>query len=197
MLRLVPPSRVLAVPFALMFVVSGCAGGGDTASSDTAAPGADTSGQLGAQPAAARDADHEFLRKMSDHHEGMVQMASQAMTKASASTTQSAAHQLHQKQQQERDQMVGTIRSAYGETYTPTVMPSNRAMNDSLQQKSGAAYDRDFYRHVLMHHREGVQMIDQFMPRLTRPEVRQMADKMKQDQQREIRELEPKAGARS
>lgn len=192
MLRLVPSSRVFAVPFALVFAVGGC-GGGDSASSDTAAPEADTSGQLGAQPAAARDADHEFLRKMSDHHEGMVQMASQAMTKASASTTQSEAHQLHQKQQQERDQMVGMIGSAYSETYTPTVMSSNRAMNDSLQQKSGAEYDREFYRHVVMHHREGVQMIDQFMPRLTRPDVRQMAEKMKADQTREISEFERKS----
>jgi uncharacterized protein (DUF305 family) len=192
MLRLVLPRRVLAVPLALAFAVGGCARGGDTASSDTAARTADTSGQVGAQPAPARDADQEFLRKMADHHEGLIQMASQAMTKASSPTTQSDAHQLHQKQQQEIDRMLGMLRSAYGETYTPTVMSEHRAMIDSLQRESGTKYDRDFYGDLIIHHREALQMVDQFLPRLTRPDLRQMAEKMKADQTREIREFERK-----
>jgi uncharacterized protein (DUF305 family) len=195
MLRFLQLSRVLVVPFALVFA-GACARGGDTAAGDTAAPGADIGGQVGAQPA-ARDADHEFLQRMSNHHEGLVLMAGEAMNRATASGTKSDAHELHQKQQQERDQMVGMIRSTYNETHTPSVMPEHRAMNDSLQQKSGAAYDRDFYRHVVMHHREGMRMIDEFLPRLTRPDVRQMAEKMKADQTRELAEFERKQSGRS
>jgi uncharacterized protein (DUF305 family) len=180
-----------------VLVAHACRGGGDDASRDTAAAGtaADT-GMAAMQRGSAKDADHEFLRRMSDHHEGLIQMATQAMSRASSSATQSEAHQLHQKQQQERDQMVGMIRTAYGETHTPSVMPAHRAMNDSLQQKSGAEYDRDFYRHVVMHHREGVRMIDEFLARLTRPDVRQMAEKMKADQTREIAEFERKQSGR-
>jgi uncharacterized protein (DUF305 family) len=189
-------SYSLLVLFAAL-VANACRGRADDASRDTVAAGtaADT-GMAAMQHGPAKDADHEFLRRMSDHHEGLVQMATQAMNRASSSATQSEAHQLHQKQQQERDQMVGMIRTAYGETHTPSVMPAHRAMSDSLQQKSGAEYDRDFYRHVVMHHREGVRMIDEFLPRLTRPDVRQMAEKMKADQTREIAEFERKQSGR-
>ena len=72
------------------------------------------------------------------------------------------------------------------------VMPSGKVMNDSLQAKSGSAYDRDMYRHVIMHYQVGVRMIDDVLPRLKRPEVRQMAERMRADQQREIQEFEKK-----
>jgi uncharacterized protein (DUF305 family) len=68
-------------------------------------------------------------------------------------------------------------------------------MNDSLQAKSGVEYDRAFYGDVIQHHREGLKMIDDFMPRLTKPDVKQMAEKMKADQQKEIAEFEKKMNA--
>lgn len=148
--------------------------------------------QMAANRSAAKDADHEFLRMMSDHHEGMVMMMRPAMDKASSSAAKADAKTLHDKQGQERDSMVAMIRASYDETITPMVMPSGKAMNDSLQAKSGNAYDRDMYRHVIMHHQEGVKMIDDFLPRLKRPEVRQMAEKMRADQQREIQEFQKK-----
>jgi uncharacterized protein (DUF305 family) len=148
--------------------------------------------QMATNRGAAKDADHEFLRMMSDHHEGLVVMMRPAMDKATSSTAKADAKKLHDKQGQERDSMVAMIKSSYDETITPMVMPSGKAMNDSLQQKSGAAYDRDMYRHVVMHHQEGVKMIDDFLPRLKRSEVRQMAEKMRADQQREIQEFQKK-----
>lgn len=92
--------------------------------------------------------------------------------------------------------MVGMLKTSYGETIEPMVMPSNKAMNDSLQQKSGTEYDRDMYRRVIMHHREALQMIDRFMPRLQNAAVRSMAEKMRADQEREIAEFERKQQAR-
>jgi uncharacterized protein (DUF305 family) len=61
--------------------------------------------------------------------------------------------------------------------------------------KSGAAYDRDFYRDVVTHHRQAIQMIDQFLPRLKNPQVRQMAEQMRRDQTRELSEFERKAAS--
>ena len=142
----------------------------------------------------AKDADHQFLRSMSDHHEGLVLMATGAHQKGSAEGTRKDAEMLHHKQMAERDSMVGMIRTAYQESHTPTPMPKNQAQNDSLQALSGQAYDRKFYQLVIQHHREGIAMIDSMMPKLARDDVKRMAQKMKDDQQREIRELEPKAG---
>lgn len=148
-----------------------------------------------ANPGAARDADQEFLRRMIDHHEGLVQMATAAMTRASKPGTQGDAHALHTKQAAERDSMQIMLREMYGENRESRVMEKNRIQNDSLQRISGAEYDRTFYRLVVQHHQEGIAMIDSLAPRLTREDVRGMAQKMKTDQQREITEFQRKASA--
>ena len=162
---------------------------------DTSMAGMDHSMMAGVDRGPAQDADHEFLRMMSDHHQGLVTMMDAAMNKASSTEAKADAHMLHTKQAEERDRMVAMISSSYGETIEPTVMPGNKAMNDSLQQKSGAEYDRDMYRHIVMHHREGIRMIDRFMSRLQKSEVKSMAETMRADQQRAIAALGPKADA--
>jgi uncharacterized protein (DUF305 family) len=161
----------------------------DQATSDTAGP-ASTNPPASTQTASTPD--REFLTKMTDHHEGMVQMAEAAMTKASKPATQGDAHNLHTKQAAERDSMVAMLRSSFNDSHTPTVMPENKAMMDSVNAKSGAAYDREFYAQTIKHHQDGIQMIDQYLPQLTDPKLKAMAEKMKADQQKEIQQFEPK-----
>lgn len=185
---------------AMTILTVGCAGSDDAAKGDTAAAATSDSGAAmagmagmpGMNRPAAKDADHEFLRNMIDHHEGFIQMAMAAMTKASQSTTQGEAHQMHTKQSDEQKKMIADVQSMYGETVTPMVMPMHKAMNDSLQAKSGAEYDRAFYRNVIAHHRDGIKMTDELLPRLAKPAVKQMAEKMKADQQKEIAAFERK-----
>ena len=194
--------------FAVLGVVAALAacGGGNEGASDTgagtagtAASTTDTSpgGMAGMDHnmnrPAAKDADHEFLRMMSDHHEGLIQMATAAMSKGSTPTVQGDAHALHTKQQAEQKRMIDMLQRDYGESLTPMVMGSSKTMLDQLQTRTGTEYDRTFYGNVIAHHREAIQMVDQFMSRLNKPEVREMAEKMKVDQQKEITELESKA----
>ena len=197
-------ARVSALFLAVAGVATACArsdrdAGRDTAAGtvarDTGMAGMDHSAMT-ANRGPARDADHEFLRMMSDHHEGLIEMASAAMNKGSTPQVQADAHQLHTKQEQEQTQMVDVIRSTYGETFQPMAMPADKAMNDTLQAKAGADYDQTFYRMIIKHHQEGIKMMDEFAPRVQRADVRQMIDRMRADQQREIRELEAKTQRR-
>ena len=181
-------SRLLLLVLAL---VSACSRV-ERSETDTAAAGAMIEVPV-ADSGPARDADQEFLRRMIDHHEGLVQMAMAAMTKAARPATQGDAHMLHTKQAAERDSMQIMLRALYGENKQPRGMEKNRVQNDSLQRMSGAGYDRTFYRLVVQHHQEGIAMIDSLAPRLTREDVRGMAQKMKTDQQREITEFQRKA----
>ena len=184
------PTTLLAAGIAFL---GACGGRGE--STDTALAVGDTVGRSASAPqnrAAAQDANHEFLREMSDHHEGLIAMASAAMTKASKQTTQGDAHNLHTKQEEEQKRMVAMIQSSFGEAYSPKVMPQHQAMNDSLQAKTGAAYDSTFYADVVKHHQEGIQMVDRFFTRLTNTELRQMAEKMRTEQTREIEEFQRK-----
>lgn len=161
---------------------------------DSGMAGMDHSNMPGMNKGPAQDADHEFLRKMSDHHEGIILMMDAAMKKANSATAKADAKKIHDKQHPERDKMVGMIKSSYNETYMPMAMQSAKAMNDDLQQKSGAAYDRTMYGHIVMHHQEALKMIDDFVPRLKKAEVKQMAEKMRADQQKEIQEFQRKQG---
>ena len=196
-----PGARLSALLVA--FTLAAACARSETDTSDTAAVAADTGmaemdrSSAAADRGPATDADHEFLRMMSDHHEGLIEMASAAMNKGSTPEVQGDAHQLHTKQEQEQKEMVDMVRSTYGDNLQPAIIPSNRAMNDTLQQKSGADYDRTFYRTVVQHHREGIRMMDEFRPRVQRAEVRQMLDRMRADQQREVQELEAKLGRTS
>lgn len=194
-----------AIVFASMAVLAACAGN-DSATADSAAvaaaPAAGDSGMAGMDHGAmpmnngpAKDADHEFLRKMSDHHEGLLAMMNGAMAKATSAAAKADARALHDKQRMEKDQMVGLIKSAYGETYTPMEMQSAKMMTADLDQKSGAAYDRAMYGHVVMHHQEALKMIDDFLPRIQKAEVKRMAEKMRVDQAREIQDFKRKQGS--
>ena len=199
------PIRNRAVFFAVFgaFMVAGCArsdesGAGDSAATasapagDTGMAGMDHSQMPGMNREAAKDADHEFLRMMSDHHEGMLLMLNGAPDKATSATAKADARMLLEKQSAERDSMLAMIKMDYNETLTAMPMQSAKTMAAELQGKTGAAYDRDMYRHVIMHHQEGVKMADDFLPRLKKAEVRQMAEKMKADQQREIADFQRK-----
>lgn len=168
--------------------------GSPSAAGATGAAGMDHSQMAGMNHGPAKDADHGFLRMMSDHHEGLVAMATEAMNKASTPEAQGDAHNLHTEQAAERDTMVSMIRSFYAEAHTPTVMPKNKAQNDSLRALSGKEYDRKFYQLVVAHHREGIAMMDSVMASLTRPEVKRMTEKMRAEQQKEIQEFQRKSG---
>jgi uncharacterized protein (DUF305 family) len=168
-----------------------------TACSKNDQASSDTSGAASTNPPASSQAastpDREFLTKMTDHHEGMVQMAEAAMSKASKPATQGDAHNLHTKQAAERDSMLAMLRSSFSDSHTPAAMPENKAMMDSVNAKTGAAYDREFYAQTIKHHQEGIRMIDQYLPQLSDAKLKAMAEKMKADQQKEIQQFEPKA----
>lgn len=188
-------ARVALAALSLLSV--SCARGDDAANRDTAAAPADSAAGMAAMPGMnrppAKDADHEFLRNMIDHHEGFIQMATAAMTKASNPATQGDAHNGHTKQAEEQKKMIADAQAMYGETVTPMVMAQDKVLIDALQAKSGAEYDRTFYENAVAHHREGIKMTDAMLPRLSKPGVKQMAEKMKADQQKEITEFERKA----
>ncbi|CAN5334462.1 hypothetical protein BH23GEM2_BH23GEM2_06300 [soil metagenome] len=189
-------SRTVAILLTGLLVTGACARDeAETTADTTAAVVTPDTTQLaaGVRRGPARDADHEFLRMMSDHHQGLVTMATAAMNSGGTPQARDDAFTVGQKQDREMREMVELIQTAYGETIDPMIMPSHRAMNDSLQALTGPQYDRTFYRMIVQHHREGIAMMDDFQSRVQRPEIRQMIDRMRTEQQREIQEFDRKA----
>jgi uncharacterized protein (DUF305 family) len=191
---------LLVVPV-LGLLLAGCgkndSQNADTLSATATSAGTDTGSMAGMASAPARDADQEFLRMMIDHHEGMVAMADTAVKKAATADVRSDATKMRTKQKDEQQKMQAMLRAQYSEDKMPMVTPGNASMVTMLAGASGAAFDRQFREHVIMHHEEGIKMIDQFSSRLTNAELKQMATKMKADQTKEIAELRRKLGSSS
>jgi hypothetical protein len=136
--------------------------------------------------------DQQFLRMMSDHHTGLIIMAHDAERKGVS--VKSEADKIDQQQDAEWDRMVSMLSTDFKDDYTPKVTPEDQAMADSLKKLSGAAYDRAFRENTINHHQQGIQMMDRFLPQLTRADVKQMVEKMKADQTREIAKLKRELG---
>ena len=141
------------------------------------------------------DPDHDFLRMMSDHHKGMIAMAHMTKEQQPAPGSVADATKLDTKQDAELDKMQTMLEKDFKDPYTPKVMPDNQAMVDQLRGKTGADYDRTFYENVVKHHQEAIKMIDDYLPKGKNPRLKQMAEKMKSDQAREITEFQKKADA--
>lgn len=140
-----------------------------------------------------KDSNQAFLRMMSDHHQGMIQMADTAMGKLGAKA-KADAQKLRTKQMAEQKRMVGMLGKQYQDAIMPMTMPSNQGMMDAVAKASSGDADRTFYQQVIAHHREGVQMSQKMLPHLT-GETKQMATKSVEEQTKEIAEFEKKAGA--
>ena len=140
------------------------------------------------------DADRDFLRMMSDHHKGLIAMAHLTVEeKKGSAAAQADARKLDKKQDAELDSMMTKLEQQYKDAYAPKVMPSNQKMVDDLKGLSGAAFDSTFYHHVIMHHQQAIGMIDELLPKMKDAKVKAMAERMKQDQTKEIQEFQPKA----
>jgi uncharacterized protein (DUF305 family) len=147
-----------------------------------------------AQSTPAEDSDHQFLRDMSNHQQGLIDMAMAAMERAAQEPTRAHAHALHARQQAERDTMVALLLRDYQDQHLPTAAPTQQAQADSLSDAELPDYDATFYRMLIEHHHAGLQLIDRFRPRLTKPALRQLAERLRADHQREIAQVQGRAG---
>ena len=209
-MRYTPLSRTSIVIPALALSAA-CAANKDSARSDTATAitpttlGADSiahapamsgvqndahggMGDMSAMPTTTGNADHDFLRMMTDHHKGMVTMAHGAKERQGSSIREIATR-LDTEQDKELDQMTTMLERDFKDPYAPKVTPDNQKMIDALKTKTGAEFDRTFLENTIIHHQEAIKMVDGYLPKSANAKLKTMAAKMKADQAREIVEF--------
>ena len=161
--------------------------------SDTARPAtAGTKDDRSAMPGMTGDADHDFLRMMSDHHKGLILLAHEAKDRPKPSATIADGRTLDARQDAELDQMMTMLETDFKDPYTPMLMREHKAMHDALVVKNGKEFDRVFYQSVIAHHQQALTIIDDYLPKAGNPAIRKMAETMKADQAREIRDFQHK-----
>ena len=136
--------------------------------------------------------DHDFLRMMSDHHQGLISIVHMTVDRKDGGSAVGDAKKLDDAQDKELDQMVTMLEKDYKDPYEPKIMPEHQAMVDDLKTKSGKNYERGFYEDIIKHHEEAIKMIDAYMTNAKSASVKQMAASMKAAQSREISDFKAK-----
>lgn len=135
----------------------------------------------------ARDADQDFLRHMLDHHETVIALAHGGMMEP-------AGHQAHGQQADpaafdsrldaERQEMLALLERFYGETYSPRAdLDSGTAMAGAEHAPASAADGgMDMSANAAAPYRAGAALVDRYLSRLTRREVRAIARRLRTSQ---------------
>lgn len=140
--------------------------------------------------------DLKFIDTMSAHHQDALDMAKLAETKASHAELRTMAVDMQKAQKAEIDQMAGW-RNAWSRGAAPAVDHEMKGMKETmagmdmgkLESAQGADFDHAFIDMMVKHHAGAVTMANDALANASRPEVKQLAQKIVSDQTREITQL--------
>ncbi len=141
------------------------------------------------------DPDRDFLRMMSDHHTGLIALLHPTIEMKANLASKVDARKMDKAQDAEIEMMAGMLSRHFKDEYEPKVMPEHQQMAGGLKSQSGTAYDRRFYENIIVHHRQALKLVNEYLPKAKMADIRTMAEKMKVDQTREITEFEKKLTA--
>lgn len=201
-------TRLLATTGALLAFAVAC-DRGERANGD-AALRADSAGATSAGAPVDDDVagDVKFTRVMADHHMQLLTFLDTIGYRLRLPEAQQDAMSLRARQSEEHQQLLarlgirGTGGTAAGATPRDSAMTeggrTQQEPAQSIRDRDGGAVDqgprvdRAFYDFVIAHHRDGIRMVDAALPTLTDPQLRAMAEKMRDDQRREVALYEEK-----
>jgi uncharacterized protein (DUF305 family) len=136
--------------------------------------------------------DVEFLDTMSQHHREGIMMMEMAIEKTDNKKIGTDAQKMMGDQQREIQAM-----QALKEEIMPgrpnsvnMKMPGMMAMDmEILKEKTGRDFDRAYLKHMIKHHQGAIKMSDHALQKAKNAEVRAMAQRMHDQQKREIADM--------
>lgn len=140
------------------------------------------------------DFDVDFAKTMIEHHQGALDMAQIEVANGKDATMKSKAQEILTKQKQEQQELRDFVNS-----YKPSGMKHGEGemqkhmsmMQDKMKsmQMSGDV-DRDFATMMASHHQDGISMAKMEVKNGMSAELKKMAQKSIDDQQKDIAELQ-------
>lgn len=163
-----------------------------------------TTTTTGAESPSATDSkpfDQQFVDMMVPHHEQALDMAQVALTRATHPELQDAARKIIQDQQREIAQLKQYRAAWFGSDQTPSKdhMPMLPGMEGhpqtshaAMMQKltASAPFDKAFLDMMIEHHQMAVHAAQLEKDRGARAELKALAEKVHEDQQKEIQQFE-------
>jgi len=133
--------------------------------------------------------DQSFLALMIQHHQGAIDMAKIAQERAEHPEIKQLAQGIITAQQGEIDQMTAWSQEWFG-TATPVAdqTMSNQSMGmdmDMSALKTAQPFDKAFIDAMIPHHQGAIMMAQMILQSTQRPELKQLANSIRTDQQKE------------
>lgn len=169
------------------------ASAGTTSAPATSAPA--TSAPAGGISATHDQADVDFINGMNPHHTGAVEMARLAEERAASAEVKRLARAIAEAQAPEQQRMAA-MAAAWG-VPAPAATESGHGGGhggasdvEALRGLSGAAFDREFLRRMIEHHRSALPMARTELAQGKNPQAKQLAQEIVEVQTREIAQME-------
>ena len=135
------------------------------------------------------NADRDFLRKLSDHHKGMIAMAHLTKDSKQKLSVKPLAVRIDAEHDGEMDKILTMLEKDFKDPYAPKISAADQASEDDLRTKTGTAYERAFLEHAIAHGTQARGMIDAYLPNALNAAARTLAASIRTRLVREIPEF--------
>lgn len=189
------PARTATAAFAAALALSACGGGDDP----TISSGSD-GGSAQASPVAGIDAEHNdadimFIAMMKPHHEGALEMAKLADTRAESPAVRALADKIMAAQDPEIE-MMNKMAAAWGVDLESEAAENGGGHSmssgddtEALEPLTGKEFDREFLTRMIAHHEGAIEMAETELAEGVNPQATQMAADITESQAAEIEEM--------
>jgi uncharacterized protein (DUF305 family) len=152
------------------------------------------------RPQMTGDPDFDFATMMTRHHQGGIQMAEEQVASGTDNQLKDMANRIiksNREDVQKLQDFTNTHKPTTGDTASTMRMmqPMRKMMGGMGQGRMGmdmdtTSTDRSFASMMIRHHQMGNEMTREFLKQGKTPQMKQMAQKIVNQQEKEIKELE-------
>ena len=145
-------------------------------------------------------ADRHFIEMMIPHHQGAIDMANLALTRAKKPEIRRLAETIKRDQTREIQQMRTWYKQWYGTEVPATVTGGmgmmgmsghhGNMMGDLTALRNASDFDAEFIRQMIPHHEMALRMSRMVLNHGTKPELRNLADSIIKSQTAEINQMQ-------
>jgi uncharacterized protein (DUF305 family) len=133
------------------------------------------------KPPSTGNADHDYLRLMSDHHKDVIRITHAAIESNRDPSLHAAIRRVEEEHDHTLDEMLALLRTIYGDAYVPQANPENDLTADVLR-KSSREYTQIFLAAADKSEAEALGIVDNYLPNAKNSRVRAFAEKLRREE---------------
>lgn len=133
------------------------------------------------RPPSTGNADHDFLRRMSDHHKDVIRITHAAIESNRDASLHATIRKVEEEHDHALDAMLALLRTIYGDAYVPQVNPENDVTADLLR-KSSSDYTRVFLAAADRSEAEALRILNEYVPNAKQQRVRAFAQNLRREE---------------